>query len=99
MDFLKRNGPTVAFCTRTVVARILKILGDIAPQCSVAVAYDLTKPNEYIIRGTACEVRKKLGSTRGRDVTLVLAGKDGTESGDHDMRRAQSLSSRRIKTR
>lgn len=99
LDSLKRDGPTVAFCTGTVIARILRSLGDIAPQCFVAVAYDLTKPNEYIIRGTACEVTKKLGSVRGRDVTLVLAGKDGTESEDHDMRRAQSLSSRRIKTR
>ncbi|MFZ1803808.1 MAG: SAM-dependent methyltransferase, partial [Nitrospira sp.] len=99
MDSLKRNGPTVAFCTRTVVARILKTLGDIAPHCSVVVAYDLTKPNEHIIRGTACEVSKKLDSTRGRDVTLVLAGKDGTESDDQHIRRAQSLSSRRIKTR
>ena len=99
MDSLKRNGPTVAFCTRTVVVRILKTLGDIAPHCAVVVAYDLTKPNEQIIRGTACEVSKKLGSTRGRDVTLVLAGKDGTESDDQDIRRAQSLSSRRIKTR
>jgi 16S rRNA (cytidine1402-2'-O)-methyltransferase len=99
MDSLKRNGPTVAFCAGTVVARILKSLGDIAPQCSVVVAYDLTKPNEHIIRGTAGEVSKKLGSARGRDVTLVLAGKDGTESDNHDMHRAQSLSSRRIKTR
>ena len=99
LDSLKSNGPTVAFCTGTVVARLLKSLGDRAPQCSVVVAYDLTKPNEHIIRGTAGEVSKKIGSTRGRDLTLVLAGKDGTESDDHDMRRAQSLSSRRIKTR
>ncbi len=99
MDSLKRNGPTVAFCTGAVVARILKNLGDIAPQCSVVVAYDLTKPNEHIIRGTAGEITKKLGSARGRDVTLVLAGNDGTESDDQDMHRAQSLSSRRIKTR
>ncbi len=99
MNSLKRNGPTVAFCTGAVVARILKSLGDIAPQCSVVVAYDLTKPNEHIIRGTAGELSKKLGSARGRDVTLVLAGKDGTESDDQDMRHTQSLSSRRIKTR
>ena len=99
MDSLKRNGPTVVFCTGTVVARILKSLVDIAPQCSVVVAYDLTKPNEHILRGTAGEVSKKLGSGTGRDVTLVLAGRDGTESDDQDMHRAQSLSSRRIKTR
>lgn len=99
MDSLKRNGPTVVFCTGTVVARILKSLGHIAPQCSVVVAYDLTKPNEHILRGTAGEVSKKLGSGTGRDVTLVLAGRDGTESDDQDMHRAQSLSSRRIKTR
>jgi 16S rRNA (cytidine1402-2'-O)-methyltransferase len=99
IDSLKRDGPTVAFCTKTVVARILKSLGHIAPQCPVVVAYDLTKPNEHIIRGTAREVRKRLRSTRGREVTLVLAGKVETELDEHGARRAQSLSSRRIKTR
>lgn len=99
IDVLKREGPTVIFCTGTVVARILKILDSISPRCSVAVAYDLTKPNEFIIRGTACEVFEKLHPRRGQDVTLVLAGKDGIEADDHGVRRAQSLSSRRIKTR
>ena len=99
IDSLRREGPTVAFCTGTVVTRILKTLGGISPRCSVAVAYDLTKPNEHIIRGTACEVLEKLGPTRGLDVTLVLAGKDGAELEDQGVRRAQSLSSRRIKTR
>lgn len=99
IDSLRRNGPTVAFCTGTMVARILKTLDGIAPRCSVAVAYDLTRPNEHIIRGTADEALKRLPPTQGRDVTLVLAGKDGTEWDDQGARRAQSLSSRRIKTR
>lgn len=99
IDSLRRNGPTVAFCTGTVVVRILKTLDGISPQCSVAVAYDLTKPNEHIIRGTVCEICKRLPPAQGRDVTLVLAGKNGTEWDDQGARRAQSLSSRRIKTR
>lgn len=98
-DSLKRDGPTVVFCAGTVVARILKTLDDISSGCFVAVAYDLTKPNERIIHGTAREVREKLCPDQGEDVTLVLAGKDGTELNDQGARRAQSISSRRIKTR
>lgn len=96
---LKREVPTVAFCTKTSVARALKTLGELAPVRPVVVAYDLTKPNESVIRGTACEVLERLHPTRGGDVTLVLAGTDGTESDDHGVRHAQSFSSRRIKTR
>lgn len=96
---LRRNGPTVAFCAGSVVARILKILENISPRRSVAVAYDLTRPAEHIIRGTACEIRERLPPGHGREVTLILAGRDGAEWGDQGVRRAQSLSSRRIKTR
>lgn len=98
-DSLRRKGPLVAFCTETVVAHVLKSLVDIAPQRFVAVAYDLTKPNEQIIRGTARAVRERLHPIQRREVTLVLAGKEGTEKDDRDVRRPQSLSSRRIKTR
>lgn len=97
-DSLRRKGPTVAFCTETMVARILKTLDDISPQCFVAVAYDLTRPNEHIVRGTACKVRERLLPARRREVTLVLEGRDGTEW-DIQGNCAQSLSSRRIKTR
>lgn len=99
IDSLRKKGPIVAFCTETVVAHILKSIGDIAPHRFVAVAYDLTKPNEQIIRGTARTVRERLGPIQRRDVTLIFAGKDGTELADRGTRRAQSLSSRRIKTR
>lgn len=98
-DSLRREIPTVAFCTGTVVARILKTLDGISPRCSVAVAYDLTRPNEHIIRGPACEVRERLPPAQGRDATLILAGKDGAGWDEQGARRAQSLSSRRIKTR
>lgn len=96
---LEKKGPAVAFCPEPVVAHILKTLGGLSPRCSVAVAYDLTKANERIIRGTVSEVREKLRPVQRGDVTLVLAGDVGRESDDHGARRAQSLSSRRIKTR
>jgi 16S rRNA (cytidine1402-2'-O)-methyltransferase len=99
IDALNRNGPTVVFCSAAMVARILKTLSGISPRSSVAVAYDLTKPTERIIRGTACEVRGRLDAAQGREVTVVLAGKDGTPLNDRRARRIQSLSSRRIKTR
>ncbi|HWF59206.1 MAG TPA: SAM-dependent methyltransferase [Nitrospira sp.] len=99
IDSLRRNGPTVAFCTGTAVAHILKTLDGISPRWPVAVAYDLTKPNERIIRGTACEVRARLSSGQEQNVTLVLAGKDGTRLDGQGVHRAQSFSSRRIKTR
>jgi 16S rRNA (cytidine1402-2'-O)-methyltransferase len=99
LDSLRRKGPTVAFCTGTRVTRILKTLDGVAPRCSVAVAYDLTKPNERIIRGTAYEVRERLRPARGQEVTLVVPGKDGDRWDDQGGRRAQSLASRRIKTR
>jgi len=99
LDSLKRESPTVLFCTGTVVPRILKILGETAPRCWVAVAYDLTNPNERIVRGTACEVHERLHHAQRQDVTLVLAGKSGTGSEGLSPRRAQSLSSRRIRTR
>lgn len=99
VDSLKRDSPTVAFCTETVVASVLKTLGSISAQCSVAVAYDLTKPNEHIIRGTVREVHERLGPVQGREVTLVLAGAEEVEPDNQRASRAQSLSSRRIKTR
>jgi 16S rRNA C1402 (ribose-2'-O) methylase RsmI len=82
-----------------VVSRILKILADISPRRSVAVAFDLTRPTEHIVRGTARELREQLPRAHGREVTFILAGRDGTEWGGQHARRAQSLSSRRIKTR
>jgi len=98
-ESLRRNGPTVAFCAGSAVAHILKILEDISPQRSVAVAYDLTRPKEHIIHGTACEIRERLPPAHGREVTFILAGRDGTGLDDKGAHRAQSLSSRRIRTR
>ncbi|OQW35060.1 MAG: hypothetical protein A4E19_01685 [Nitrospira sp. SG-bin1] len=96
IDSIKRRGPTVAFCTGTVVPHILKA---ISPRCSVAVAYDMTKPNERIIRGTVGEVLERLSPAGGGDVTIVFGEKTGTDSNAQGVRRSQSLSSRRINTR
>jgi 16S rRNA (cytidine1402-2'-O)-methyltransferase len=99
IDALNRKGPTVVFCRAAMVVRILKTLSGISPRSSVAIAFDLTKPTERIIRGTVCDVRERLDAVQRGEVTVVLAGKDDTPLNARRAVRIQSLSSRRIKTR
>jgi 16S rRNA (cytidine1402-2'-O)-methyltransferase len=74
-DALRRNIPTVAFCTAVTVARALKTLDTMAPQHRMVLALDLTRPTELILSGTAAEMRKQLHQIRGREMTLVLSGR------------------------
>lgn len=94
---------TVAFCTDTSLALALDIVADVAPQCTIVLACDLTKPNERIMRGTVFQIRRGLKKLpTPEDVTLILTGKRKrmvrTER-KKSATPAQSLSSRRISTR
>ena len=74
-DAVKREVPTVAYGTRHTVARILETLVRLAPQRLLAVAWDLTKSNEVVMRGTARQVRERLAEMQGEEVTIVLSGR------------------------
>lgn len=95
---LRSAVPIISFCTYAVATRAVHVLARIAPRRLVALACDLTTPNERIIRGMPRLVRDRLRSTAGQDVTLIIAGKQGT-TGLRPKRSTQSLSSRRINTR
>lgn len=74
-DAVKRGVPTVAYGTQITATRALKTLVHLAPRRLVVAACDLTKPNEVIIRGTACQVSRRLSDLQGEDITIVLAGR------------------------
>ena len=74
-DALKRNVPTVTFCTEYTLTRALKVLVRLAPRKPIVVAASLTKSNEMIIRGTAHQVSRKLPDLHGQDITMILAGR------------------------
>jgi 16S rRNA (cytidine1402-2'-O)-methyltransferase len=86
IDSLRRDVPTVAFCTTATLARALKTLSNIAPQRLVVLVCDVTKPTEIIVRGSVDEVRQHLHRIRGREITLVLSGRGHVESDDHHSR-------------
>ncbi len=91
----------VAFCTGTSLALALDIIAEVAPQCSIVLACDLTKLNEQTILGTAFQVRQALKNLpMAQDITLILTGKrKKTVRTRKDTTPTQSLSSRRIRTR
>lgn len=75
-DALKREGPTVAFCPVNLLTRTIHFLANIAPRRVVVLACDLTRPSEHIICGTSLHVSRNLPDIQGRQVTIVLAGKN-----------------------
>ena len=83
VESLKRKVPTVAFCSVRTGVLALKSLQKFAPRRLVVVAYDLTKPNELILRGTAFHVRQKLHRNLGREITLILGGSDEADAGGY----------------
>ena len=96
---LQHAMPLIAFCTGATATHALSVLEKIAPRRLVALACDLTKPNERIIRGTARDVRERLLGTPSEEVTLIMTGRRDRTKPPRATRSDQSLSSRRIKTR
>ncbi|MBS0155093.1 MAG: hypothetical protein JSS38_10890 [Nitrospira sp.] len=74
-DAVKREVPTVAYATRYTVTHILKTLVHLAPRRLLAVAWDLTKTNEVVIRGTPPQIDRRLPNIQGEDITIVLSGR------------------------
>lgn len=76
-EALKRDVPTMVFCTTTVVAYALGALMRLAPRRRIVLACDLTRENERILSGTARRISQDLTELRGQDMTLIVAGIKG----------------------
>ncbi|NGZ98854.1 MAG: 16S rRNA (cytidine(1402)-2'-O)-methyltransferase [Nitrospira sp. WS110] len=74
---LKRDVPTMVFCTATSVVGALRVLIRLAPRRRIVVACDLTRANERILSGTARQISQDLTGLRGQDMTLIVAGEKG----------------------
>jgi 16S rRNA (cytidine1402-2'-O)-methyltransferase len=66
--------PTVAFESPHRIEKSLGVLEEVLPDRPVAVARELTKLYEEVVRGTAAEVRAGLAGRARGEITLVIAG-------------------------
>jgi 16S rRNA (cytidine1402-2'-O)-methyltransferase len=69
----RADGPTIAFESPHRVRRSLTVLSEVLPDRSVAVARELTKLHEQVLRGTAAEVLAALGEPVRGEITLVVS--------------------------
>lgn len=65
--------PTVAFESPHRVRRTLEALAAELPERQVAVARELTKVHEQVLRGTASEVLEAIGERPRGEITLVIS--------------------------
>jgi len=65
--------PTVAFESPYRLRRTLTVLAAVLPERQVAVARELTKLHEQVVRGTAAEVLEALGERVRGEITLVVS--------------------------
>lgn len=69
----RADGPTIAFESPRRVRRSLTVLSEVLPDRPVAVARELTKLHEQVLRGTAAEVLAALGEPVRGEITLVVS--------------------------
>ena len=67
------DRPTVAFESPFRVRRALAALAETLPDRPVALARELTKVHEEVLRGTAAEVLAALGEPVRGEITLVIS--------------------------
>jgi 16S rRNA (cytidine1402-2'-O)-methyltransferase len=73
-ESLRQAGqPMVAFESPYRVRRTLTVLAEVLPERQVAVARELTKLHEQVVRGTAAEVLDALGERVRGEITLVVS--------------------------
>jgi len=73
-ESLRHAGqPTVAFESPYRVRRTLTVLAEVLPERQVAVARELTKLHEQVVRGTPAEVLDALGERVRGEITLVVS--------------------------
>jgi 16S rRNA (cytidine1402-2'-O)-methyltransferase len=79
VDWLAEEASSVIFCAPPSIVYALSTIASLAPCRRLALACDLTKPTEVIIRGTARQAQQRLAHARSaRDITLMLAGRKPT---------------------
>ncbi|MBO0681927.1 MAG: 16S rRNA (cytidine(1402)-2'-O)-methyltransferase [Candidatus Dormibacteraeota bacterium] len=66
--------PTVAFESPYRVERSLAVLAEVLPERRIALARELTKLHEELLRGTPAEVGARLAGHARGEITLVIAG-------------------------
>ena len=66
--------PAVAFESPHRIEKSLAVLEEVLPERGVAVARELTKLHEEVVRGTPAEVRARLAGLARGEITLVIAG-------------------------
>ncbi len=67
------DRPTVAFESPHRLRRALAALAEVLPERRVALARELTKVHEEVLRGTAAEVLAALGEPVRGEITLVIS--------------------------
>jgi 16S rRNA (cytidine1402-2'-O)-methyltransferase len=72
-SLLDADRPTVAFESPHRVRRALAALAEALPERRVALARELTKVHEEVLRGTAAEVLAALGEPVRGEITLVIS--------------------------
>jgi 16S rRNA (cytidine1402-2'-O)-methyltransferase len=82
----EERGPTlVAFESPRRVPASLEVLAEVAPDRLVAVARELTKAHEEVVRGTARELAERYADEAPRgEVVLVVAPSESTGGDDDD---------------
>lgn len=100
---LSEEASSVIFCAPPSIVYVLSTIASLAPRRRLALACDLTKPTEVVIRGTARQAQQRLDQVRSaRDITLLVAGwkpTGGRRTGMNQERGRYWLSARRINTR
>jgi 16S rRNA (cytidine1402-2'-O)-methyltransferase len=66
--------PTVVFESPHRIERSLAVLAEVLPERPVALARELTKVHEEVLRGTAAEIGAALAGRARGEITLVIAG-------------------------
>ena len=70
---LQDTIPTVAFCSARSLALAVRTIAALAPRRHLALACDLTTPNERIIQGTATQVLRRLNdAVLAQKIILIL---------------------------
>lgn len=82
ISLLQYEGTTVCYESPKRITNVLEVLSSLAPARKLAIARELTKMHEQIIRGTAEELLKACQEGVKGEIVLLIAGNDSANSAD-----------------